>query len=71
MRVMLRSKSIESVEYDGETASLLVTFLSGKKYIYAFVPEKVFSEMLVAESAGRYFARHIRNQYKCTQVKEG
>lgn len=48
--------------------SLFVKFRTGTLYEYKGVPEKVFTDLLAAESAGSFFHVNIKNSYTFTQV---
>lgn len=54
---------IRSVGYDSLRFLLEIEFLSGKKYSYKNVPEKVYRELLSASSKGRYFDEQINGIY--------
>ena len=56
---------------DDETGVLWVEFHTGRAYSYADVPYGVHRELLDAESAGRYFAANVRNdfEYESVQVR--
>jgi hypothetical protein len=57
------SSNIAGYHYDAAGARLTVEFKDGKRYRYADVPEEVASEMIEAESIGKYFNEHIRNAF--------
>ena len=58
------STAIRRAEYNDETRVLTLWFVeSGGPYDYFDVPEHVFDELCRAQSKGRYFADHIRDQY--------
>ena len=59
------SSNIKAVGYeDGE---LRIEFLNGKSYAYTGpTAERHHQEILKAESAGRYFAQHVRNDRELT-----
>lgn len=62
-RVAVISSMIRSVGYDSLRFLLEIEFLSGKKYSYKNVPEKVYRELLSASSKGRYFDEQINGIY--------
>ena len=47
---------------------LEVLFHSGSVYQYFDVPEIVFSELLQAESIGRFFNEHIKDSYRYAKL---
>jgi len=68
-RKPVRSSDLASVGYDGRRRVLEIEFRSGGIYRYLDVPGEVFSGLMGAESKGRYFAAHIRNQFRHEQLK--
>lgn len=62
------SSNIESVGYDGDTRELHVSFVTGKLYIYAEVPEETYAELLSADSKGSYLNREIKPNYECRET---
>jgi hypothetical protein len=66
---MARSSLVSRVLYDAASQTLAVTFVSGKKYLYADVPPEVASEMQTAPSLGQYFNWRIRDQYEFREIE--
>jgi hypothetical protein len=64
------STVIRSFEYQPSTSALDVTFVSGRRYRYADVPEDVARAFSEAFSKGRFFNTRIRDAYRCTQLNE-
>ena len=67
------SSMIQSVAYDTFEQSLYVKFNNGKIYEYFSVPERVYIDLLNAESKGRFFHQVVQNVYDCkrrTDVNE-
>ncbi len=62
--VPVDSSTLHDVAYDSERRRLVLTFVSGSVYEYADVPAKIARDLLEAESKGRYFNAHIRDQYR-------
>lgn len=62
------SSNLLAAGYDPEQSRLNVTFQSGDKYTYIGVPESKYKKLVRAEnsggSAGKFFAKEIRNNYK-------
>ena len=48
--------------------TLYIEFNNGGVYSYAQVPKTVFQDLIIAESAGKYFTANIRNKYETTRV---
>jgi len=67
-RVPVESSSLHSVGYDNEV--LEVRFHSGGVYRYFEVPAQLFHQLLAAESKGRFFNHHIRDNYGCICLVE-
>lgn len=66
----VQSSTIDEVAYDDGSASLWVRFCSGSVYRYGTVPRDTVEKMLLAASAGSYFATHIRNIYPATRLNQ-
>ena len=59
------SKLLSAVAYDAEHSMLYLRFRdSGDVYRYFEFPPEQYTQMLAAESRGRYFLAHIRNQFR-------
>jgi hypothetical protein len=62
------SSVIRGISYDEVTGTLFVTFTSGDLYAYTGVPADTFEAFKGAFSKGRFFARHIRDQFPYRQL---
>ena len=58
------SKLLASSAYDAGKHILYLRFRRGGVYRYFEYPEEQYQEFLDAESRGRYFLSHIRNQFR-------
>jgi hypothetical protein len=58
------SKLLASSAYDAGKHTLYLRFRSGEVYRYFDFPQEQYREFLNAESRGRYFLSHIRNQFR-------
>ena len=58
-----------SAGYDPKTRTLKIQFHSGKIYRYYDVPEEVYTELMEADSVGRYFNAEIRGAFSYEQVR--
>lgn len=67
-RVDLQSTSLNAATYQDQSAFLELEFRGGVRYRYRGVPEKVYQELLSAESKGRYFNQHIRNRFPYAKI---
>ncbi len=57
------------VQSAGHSRVLEIQVESGRVYQYFDVPESVYQEMMQAESKGKYFNAHIRNQYPYQEIE--
>lgn len=62
------SSVIRAWSYDEAEHRLDVTFVSGKRYSYHAVPERIADGMRKATSKGSYFNRRIRDYFAFTQL---
>jgi hypothetical protein len=60
----LQSKLLASSAYDAEKHTLYLRFRSGEVYRYFEFSQEQYQAFLDAESRGRYFLSHIRNQFR-------
>lgn len=60
-RTEVESSNIKSIGYYEAENILEVEFLTGKVYIYLYVPKDVHEAFMGAESQGKYFHKVIRN----------
>ena len=63
------STAIRFISYDPESERLSVTFVTGRRYIYENVPEKVYDAFLNAPSRGQFFNFEIRDRFPYREVK--
>jgi hypothetical protein len=63
-RIPVESTSLSSVNYYPAMQMLEVEFQSGSVYVYFDVPPNEYMALLRADSMGRYFVQHIRNEYR-------
>ena len=62
------STVIRRFDYAPERRELLIEFTTGRRYVYADVPEDEVKAMRAAFSKGRYFNANIRDRYKCREI---
>ena len=62
------STVIRNYLYDAANGELWVTFVTGRRYVYAAVPQAVFDAFKAAPSRGRFFNLEIRDRYSCREV---
>ena len=63
------STVIRRFAYDPASATLTVTFVTGRRYAYLEVPEAVAQAMRAAFSKGRYFNAHVRDAYAYRELE--
>ncbi|MGA1831458.1 MULTISPECIES: KTSC domain-containing protein [Rhizobium] len=63
MRIHLRSKLIDSVEYDEMSFRMTVFMSNGQVREFCEVPAVVIADLCDASSPGNYYMRAIRNRY--------
>jgi len=64
------SAVIRRFDYDPATARLQVEFQSGRRYVYAGVPEATAQAMRRAFSKGEFFNRYIRDRFACQRLDD-
>ncbi len=64
----LDSSALAWVRYVPEQQILQVGLRTGRHYHYFDVPAEVYRELLAAESKGRYYNHHIRNEFRYKEV---
>ena len=57
------STAIRHLDYDAATRALTVTFVTGRRYVYAGVAPEVFTAFSTAPSKGVFFNAEIRDAY--------
>ena len=68
-RTPVRSSNIRSVGYDPASRKLEVEFHSRGVYQYSGVPETIYQGLMRAASKGSYFHDHIKDRYRCRQMR--
>ncbi len=65
----LKSSNIEACAFDPETKVLTIKFKSGGTYHYSGCSQDHFDGLCGADSAGRYFHKHIKSgEFKWTKA---
>ncbi len=62
----ITSSNLKGAAMDG--TDLYLEFNNGGVYRYAEVPKKVFDDLLVAESAGKFFHAEIKPKFVATKI---
>jgi hypothetical protein len=63
------STAIREFDYRPESQELLVTFVTGRRYLYEGVPEEVARRFRSAISKGRFFNANIRDRYPYRELQ--
>ena len=61
------SSVIRSFDYRPEAEELLITFTTGRIYLYANVPAAVAEQFRAAFAKGIFFNRYIRDRFDCVE----
>ncbi len=69
-RVIARMPSsvLRRYAYDSAAQRLDIEFVSGRRYSYHDVPERIWNRLLAATSKGSFFTRRIRDHFRFTRV---
>lgn len=63
------SSCLIGIGYESHQEVLEVTFPTGDVYQYFEVPPRVYLELLVADSKGKFYNRHIKGTYEAQWVR--
>ena len=63
------SSVVAHIDYNLDSSTLTITFISGLVYAYKAVPEDVYKEMKMAPSKGTYLNTHIKGKYDFERIK--
>lgn len=63
----VESSVLDAVGYDANAKELTVVLKSGDTYVYRNVPEKVYNNLMAAESKGKFFTKNIKDKYEYTK----
>jgi hypothetical protein len=64
------STAIRHFAYDADHELLTVTFVTGRRYVYAGVPADVYEAMRRAFSKGSFFNRRIRDRFPFAELTD-
>ena len=65
----VESSNVNQIGYDGEMMTLYVRFNNGYLYYYEGVQPDVWSQMLYAESKGRFVHTDLKGRYPYGRVE--
>jgi hypothetical protein len=63
------STLVRSLSYNKRKKELRVTFVTGRRYVYADVPVEVFEAFKAAKSRGQFFNDEIRDDYSYCEMR--
>ena len=63
------STVIKRFDYEPHRRELLVTFTTGRRYIYSKVPPEAVDRFRRAVSKGQHFNAHIRDRYEYRELE--
>jgi hypothetical protein len=66
----VESSLFTAAAYRRDARQLYLRFRDGNIYRYFDVPLRAYKGFLAAESKGRHFASHIRNEFRYEQVRD-
>lgn len=64
------STAIRHYAYDEAQELLTITFVTGRRYVYAGVPAQLYAAMRRATSKGGFFNRRIRAHYPFAELTD-
>jgi hypothetical protein len=64
-----KSKNISQYGYREQDETLVIQFNHGNRYEYPGVPREVFDQMVESDSAGKFFAAKVKNDYPANRVE--
>lgn len=67
-RASVNSSNLKSVGYDETRETLEIEFLHGDVYRYFDVPKSEYEALMKANSHGKYFVAHIKDNYMFEKV---
>jgi len=62
------STVIRGFEYRPESRELVITFVTGRRYVYADVPATAAEQFRSAFAKGVHFNRYIRDRYQAREI---
>ena len=62
------SSVIRAFDFLADRGELVVTFTTGRVYVYSGVPEAEAQRFRAAFAKGVHFNRYIRDHYQCREV---
>ncbi|MEI8279578.1 MAG: KTSC domain-containing protein [Bacteroidota bacterium] len=63
MRKEVQSSKIASIGYDNNSHALEIEFHTGSIYLYADIPQDIYTQLMESHSHGRFNAKYIKDNY--------
>ena len=63
------SSNLQAIGYDESYGVLAIEFRAGTIYLFGAVPRRIFEELRIAPSLGRFFVRNIRGRYVSRRIQ--
>ncbi len=63
------SSVVTAINYDADTSTLRICYISGAVYDYKDVPRNVYTAMRSSGSKGVFLNRKIKNKYTYDRIK--
>ncbi|WP_447775424.1 KTSC domain-containing protein [Pseudomonas chlororaphis] len=67
-RTSVLSSNIASVGYDPDSSTLEIEFNNGSIYQYFDVSQRIYEELISADSVGGFLAANIKGSYRFSKV---
>ncbi|HET6161009.1 MAG TPA: KTSC domain-containing protein [Dongiaceae bacterium] len=67
-REIVDSAAIAAVDYDEQRQQLDIELTTGRVYRYLDVPPATYEAFMEAESKGRFYNDHVRDDYVCVRL---
>lgn len=67
-RTSVSSSNIASIGYDSESMTLEIEFNNGAIYQYFDVGQRLYEELINADSVGGFLAAHIKGTYRFSKA---
>lgn len=64
MKIDVKSRLIDAMEYDAASKRLKVFLSNGHIREYVDVPEHIFADIQIATSPGSYYSKLVKNWYE-------
>jgi hypothetical protein len=65
----VESSAISSADHCPRAGTLIITFLSGRRYAYFDVPRSEYEALLAAESKGTFVNARIKPRYRYEELR--